>query len=94
MKHEIIPVDGNVNFYVELPEKIGEEGIVIELHISPSMHGKHFNVAIEEIAPVYKLGEKRATIPGHPNCYYGECYDCHVVSCAIQQGWADIPKEE
>lgn len=37
--------------------------------------------------------EDKATIPGHPNCHYGDCYDCHVVSCAIQQGWEDIPVE-
>ena len=34
---------------------------------------------------------ERATIPGHPNCYVGDCIDCHNVSCAIYQGYEEMP---
>lgn len=31
-----------------------------------------------------------AHIKGHPNCKPGECYqECHVVSCAIYQGYEE-----
>ena len=35
--------------------------------------------------------EPERTIPGHPNCHYGDCYNCHVVSCGIYQGYEEIP---
>jgi len=44
----------------------------------------------DEIAP--KNEEPERTIPGHPNCHYGDCYNCHVVSCAIYQGYEEIPE--
>jgi len=44
---------------------------------------------IEEI-----ITEKSGTIPGHPNCQYGDCYDCHVVSCGIYQGYEEIPRKK
>ena len=32
------------------------------------------------------------TIPGHPNCHYGDCdRECHVVSCAIYQEYEPVP---
>ena len=31
------------------------------------------------------------TIPGHPNCRYGECGTCKVVSCGIYQGYEEVP---
>ncbi len=32
------------------------------------------------------------TIPGHPNCKYGDCNrECHVVSCGIYQGYEPTP---
>ena len=37
--------------------------------------------------------DKGPTIPGHPNCHYGDCdKGCHVVSCAIYQGWEEVPE--
>ena len=27
--------------------------------------------------------KKKVTVKGHPNCEWGECNDCHVVSCPI-----------
>lgn len=37
--------------------------------------------------------DNRPTIPGHPNCHYGDCYkECHVTSCAIHQGFEEIPE--
>lgn len=30
-------------------------------------------------------------IPGHPNCFVGECLECHNVSCAIHQGFEEMP---
>ena len=38
--------------------------------------------------------DDKDTIPGHPNCKIGECYDCHVVSCPIYQGYETIPTHE
>ena len=32
----------------------------------------------------------RPTIPGHSNCHYGECEDCHVMTCGIR--WGFIPE--
>ena len=29
-------------------------------------------------------------IPGHPNCRYGECDDCHVVSCPVYLGYETL----
>lgn len=37
--------------------------------------------------------DNRPTIPGHPNCHYGDCNDCHVVYCEIYQGYKEIPVE-
>ena len=38
--------------------------------------------------------DDKDTIPGHPNCHYGDCNGCHVVSCAIYQGYESIPTRE
>jgi len=37
-----------------------------------------------------------AHIKGHPNCQPGECFttDCHVVACAIYQGYEEPEIEE
>ena len=55
----------------------------------------HYDNAVLHDVNVPQSQEKvdvRPTIPGHPNGQYGECYDCRVVSCSIQQGWAPIPE--
>ena len=52
------------------------------------------NVAIEVVADESIINPKGTPIKGHPNCVMGECYDCHVVSCAIHQGFEEAEPEE
>ena len=35
-----------------------------------------------------------ATIPGHPNCHFGECDTCHNVACQIYLGFETVPTPE
>ncbi|MBQ6860510.1 MAG: hypothetical protein IJO08_02545 [Clostridia bacterium] len=70
------------------PEE-AKEGIVVNF-------GKDFVegeliICVEESKPAEKTGTK---IKGHPNCVMGECLECHVVSCAIHQGFEEAEPEE
>ena len=38
------------------------------------------------------LKNNRHPIEGHPNCYIGDCDDCHDMSCAIHLGYEDFPR--
>lgn len=33
-------------------------------------------------------------IPGHPECYHGDCANCHNVACSIHQGFVEEPTYE
>ena len=70
------------------PEE-AKEGIVVNF-------GKDFVegeliICVEESKPAEKTGTK---IKGHPNGVMGECLECHVVSCAIHQGFEEAEPEE
>ncbi len=42
-----------------------------------------------------KIGETVYTVPGHPNCKFGDCdKECHNVACLIHQGYEEAPSSE
>jgi len=49
------------------------------------------SLQIEPISYHIESSKLGAEIPGHPNCHVGDCLDCHVVSCAIYQGYEKMP---
>lgn len=44
-----------------------------------------------EYLPNAPLTQGNDSIPGHPNCKVSECIECHNVSCAIYQGYENMP---
>lgn len=53
---------------------------------------KKNNILFEEVQPEKEpIEDTRSTIPGHPNCHVGDCINCRVVSCAIYQGYEEMP---
>ena len=77
---------------LSLTEEEREEGIVLKIDKDAFRDGTfvvRMNICTEEErnAPP----PERSTIPGHPNCYVGDCIDCHNVACAIYQGYEDMP---
>ena len=93
MKKQI--TNGNLSITYPFPEEINlEPGISIKLAVNkdfPKDKVVTLNIAIECTEP---KKEDEDTIPGHPNCRFGECYDCHVVSCSIYQGYETIPTRD
>lgn len=48
---------------------------------------------LQNVCDESDLNDNGPTIPGHPNCHYGDCdKGCHVVSCTIYQGWKEVPR--
>lgn len=82
----------NANLYITEAER--EEGIILK--IDKNAFGTYNGVLVVRIAlgeegKVPEIKEDEKTIPGHPNCHYGDCLDCHNVSCAIYQGYEELP---
>ena len=76
---------------LKITEAEREEGIILNIDKNAFEGDGCFYVRVfmsdgREEEPV-----ESATIPGHPNCHVGECFDCHNVSCAIYQGYEEMP---
>lgn len=82
-----------------ITEEDFKEGIIVkfldDMPANPERENKHIRIYLEK----KKTGKKtilvpvEPTIPGHPNCHYGDCYgECHVVSCGIYQGYEKVPE--
>lgn len=72
-----------------------EDGIILK--IDPEMlRDNDMNVKISLLASERKKLSKqditRKPIPGHPNCFVGDCYTCENVSCGIYQGYEEMPE--
>ena len=83
---------------VAITEAQREEGIILkidkEAFEQAKYNGGYFVVRVKLVDENYVEKEPeddRAVIPGHPNCRVGDCINCHVVSCAIYQGYEDMP---
>lgn len=68
-----------------------EEGIILKIDKNVFKDSNCFHVRVFISDEHEKEPLERDTIPGHPNCHVGECIDCHNVSCAIYQGYEDMP---
>lgn len=85
------------NIYIS--EQDHAEGIILKFvgdKPNPAVRDhKHIRVYLEQPKHPEKKDNRVPvipTIPGHPNCHYGDCLgDCHVVSCGIYQGFEEIP---
>ena len=78
---------------VSITEEEREEGIILKIDKSAFRDGTfvvRMQLCTEEERNAPEV-DNRPTIPGHPNCHVGDCYDCHVVSCAIYQGCEEMP---
>ncbi len=84
---------------LHITEEEFKEGIILkftgDMHGNPERDDKHIRVYLSK----KKTGTKtilvpiEPTIPGHPNCNYGDCdKECHVVSCGIYQGYERVPE--
>lgn len=84
----------NSEILYSIPEKIEGEAYEVKVAIPKEFAGKQLKLQISEPTEVSNVETDERTIPGHPNCHYGDCYnDCHVVSCAIYQGYEKVPGE-
>ncbi len=74
------------------PEEF-EEGITLHFKYAELKKPCQITISASEAETVTsKDTSKPRRIPGHPNCYYGDCgYDCQVASCAIHQGYEAPP---
>lgn len=87
-------LDGSRGYFVTITEAEREEGLVLKLKREDfNEKGElYLNVTFslkdvaESVHPV-----KGRPIDGHPNCNVGDCIDCHNVSCAIYQGYEEMP---
>lgn len=95
-----IEVDMKKGAYLLISEEDYKEGIAIkfvgEMPEASERNEKHIRVYLQAPQVEGKKKTKRVpvipTIPGHPNCHYGDCYgECHVVSCGIYQGYEKVP---
>lgn len=81
------------------PEEVTiQPGITLKISISADFpKDKVVTLSIETkcVETATNLEKKdEDTIPGHPNCHFGECNDCHVVSCPIYQGYETVPTRD
>lgn len=75
----VIGVEAGKPFQLCLGEKDFPKGTIIKVRIT--------------IEPNENEVEKvpASPIPGHPDCRIGDCIECHNVSCAIHQGFEEMP---
>lgn len=80
------------NSTLYLTEADCEEGIILNIP-KTVLEGNPINLCIRlESKKVTEPYENLDTsIPGHPNCQVGDCFECHNVSCAIYQGYEEMP---
>lgn len=91
---DIMICRGNSEIHYSIPEKIKGEVHEVKVVIPKEFAGKQLKLQISEPTEASNIETDERTIPGHPNCHYGDCYnDCHVVSCAIYQGYEKVPGE-
>ncbi len=84
--------EGSHQFNVSPEDCNSEIKLTFPNKIPPS---KYCKVTIEVLDIPTAQKKYLYRIPGHENCYYGDCYnDCHCVSCAIHQGFAPEPTIE
>lgn len=91
----------NLSEYASASFKLTAEdcknGIILKFNPLEMLHNDCVNISFsldkeeEKELTEYIKGEDASIIPGHPNCRVGDCYDCHVVSCAIYQGYEEMP---
>ncbi len=78
------------------PEEF-EEGITLHFKYAELKKPCQITISASDAEPVTSKDTSKDTskprrIPGHPNCYYGDCsHECHVVSCGIYQGYEEYP---
>lgn len=84
------------NAEIQLTPEDMANGFIVKLDLpyefydSGKLKLRFCNGHIADDAPRSERGVP--TILGHPNCEVGACdYDCHVVSCAIHQGFSEEP---
>lgn len=85
-------VNLNENPSIVITEEELKEGIIIRFKGDTPEQFSYLCVYAEAKHEA-EVKDTRPTIPGHPNCHYGDCYkECHVVSCGIHQGYEEIPE--
>ena len=84
---------------IQISEEHFKEGIILkfvdEMPSNSERDDKHIRIYLAKKKTGTKLIQVpiEPTIPGHPNCHYGDCYgECHVVSCGIYQGYERVPE--
>lgn len=85
---------------LRITEEDFKEGIILkftdEMPRVEDRHDRHVRIYLKKPkteGKKTKLVPVIPTIPGHPNCQYGDCdRECHVVSCGIYQGYEDTPR--
>ena len=84
---------------IQISEEHFKEGVILkfvdDMPLNSERDTKHIRVYLAK----KKTGTRTVrvpvepTIPGHPNCNYGDCdRECHVVSCGIYQGYEPVPQ--
>lgn len=75
-----------------------KDGVILKFVGKMPKNSERGNKSVDIFLEKKQTGTKKVnvriepTIPGHPNCYYGDCdRECHVVSCAIYQGYEHAP---
>jgi len=91
--------NGKVSITYPFPEEITiKPGITLKISVSDDFPKDKVvtldikTKCVEAESELEKVDDD--TIPGHPNCHFGECDDCHVVSCSIYQGYETVPTRD
>ena len=94
-----IEVSLNSGTNIQISEEHFKEGIILKFVDDMPSNSERDNKHIRIYLAKKKTGTKtilvpiEPTIPGHPNCNYGDCdKECHVVSCGIYQGYERVPE--
>ena len=75
-----------------------KEGVILKFVGRMPKNSERGNKSVDVFLAKKQTGTKQVsvriepTIPGHPNCHYGDCdRECHVVSCGIYQEYEPVP---
>lgn len=94
MKTFDVTFDGLCNIGID-KETFNEGGIIVKFTGNfPTDMDAHIRIYPKKTYTEddYEMVEEvEYVVPDHPNCRYGECGTCQVVSCGIYQGYMPEP---